>query len=166
MSDVTMAPEQDAVAESLLGEPEEQQPIEQTGTEQPEAVDQEPQQVEAESEQQEETAEDWLPTDQDKVFPDEIYSRYAQRYGLSPEDAANPSLRQLLTDKINTDIFVRQQQQMAEQYQEPEPVAQQEPTQPQLTREQYFANLDRMIADRTDPQSLKPLLNRLRHLPT
>lgn len=155
MSDISVAPEQDAIAESLLGEPEEQQTVEQAGTEQPEVVEQEPEQVEAGEVEQEEVADDWLPTDQDKVFPDEIYSRYASRYGLTPEQAADPQLRQLLTDKINTDVFVRQQQQLAEQYQEPEPEPQPEPTQPQISREQYFANLDRVIAERTDPQVAK-----------
>lgn len=153
MSDITMAPEQDAIAESLL--PQDEQTVEQAGTEQPEAVEQEIQQAEPEQEVEQETAEDWLPSDQDKVFPDEIYARYAERYGLSPEEAANPQLRQLLTDKINTDIFVRQQQQIAEQYQEPEPEPQPEPTQQQLTREQYFANIDRQLAERTDPQVAK-----------
>src|SRR6266567_356059 len=99
---ITTAVEQDAIADSLMGEPEEQQTAEVTGTEQPEEVLQESQEIEQESETQEEVAEDWLPTDQDKVFPDEVYARYAERYQLSPEQAADPLLRQLLHDKINT----------------------------------------------------------------
>lgn len=152
MSDVSVAPEQDQIAESLMGEPE-QQPVE--GVEQQE-VEQEPQQVEAES--QEETAEDWLPNDQDKVFPDAVYAKYAERYGFDPEKAADPQLRQLLHDKINTDIFVRQQQQQQEEWerqQAQEPETQPEPTQQQLTREQYFANITRQVAERTDPQVAK-----------
>ena len=58
---------------------------------------------------------DWLPTEQDKVFPDEVYQRYAQRYPkiakMLEEDPTNEDLRRLLHDKINTDIFLKQQQQ-------------------------------------------------------
>lgn len=156
MTDVSMAVEQDAIAESLLGEPEEQT-VEATGTEQQE-VQTEPQQVEAEAESQTEEAEDWLPTDQDKIYPDDVYARYAQRYQLTPEQAADPLLRQLLHDKINTDIFVRQQQQQAEQWeqQQQEVETQQEPTPQQpLSREQWFQNLDQVVQQTTDPQVAK-----------
>ena len=97
MADVTAAVEQELIADSLLGD------AAQTGTvsEEPlagaeaEAVDvdaEEPGEVEpseveqAEAEQgeveQEENADDWLPREQDKVFPDETYAKYAQRYQL------------------------------------------------------------------------------------
>lgn len=154
MSDVAEAPTQDQIAESLLGEPQEQQ-AEQPVTEQP--VEQEQAQSVEQLDEQEapqEEVENWLPTEQDKIFPDEVLSRYAQRYGLDENLLANPQLKQMLIDKINSDIWIEQQQN-AQQFEEPETV--QEPTQdePQLTREQYFANLDQVIAQRTDPQVAK-----------
>ena len=154
MADITEAPTQDAIAESLL--PDQEQSVEQPETEQ--QVDTEIQEQPVEQEQQqtesEQVAEDWLPSDQDKVFPDEVYARYGQRYNLSPEQAADPLVRQLLHDKINSDIFI-QQQQLEQQQVEQEPV--EEPTleQPMLSREQYFANLDQAIQQRTDPQVAK-----------
>jgi hypothetical protein len=157
MSDVTEAPTQDAIAESLLGEPEQQQTaVEQPETEQQQEVveTQEQPQEQEQQEQVEEVAENWLPSEQDKVFPDEVYARYAERYNLSPEQAADPQFRQLLHDKINSDIWIQQQQQQfQEQQAEPEQPA--EPTRetaPQVTREQYFQNLERVITERTDPQ--------------
>lgn len=161
-SDVTEAPTQDAIAESLLG-PEEQQ---QTAVEQPETEQQqevvETQEQPLEQEQQEqveETAEDWLPTEQDKVFPDEILQRYATRYGLDEAWQANPQLKQLVIDKINSDIYLQQLQQQ-EQY-EPEPEPQAEPTreQPQVSMEQHFQNLARVVQERTDPQVAKQFHN-------
>ncbi len=157
-SDVTEAPTQDAIAESLLGpEPQEQQTAETPEVEQQQVetevseqpVDQE--QVETEQE----TAEDWLPTEQDKVFAPEVYERYGQRYNLSPEQAADPLIRQLLHDKINSDLFIQQQQQFEQETPEAEQVAEPTRTEPQLTREQYFQNLDRVIAERTDPEVAK-----------
>src|SRR5438105_868722 len=125
MSDVTDAPTQDAIAESLL--PAEEQTAEQPVAELQTEPEPQEQPVEQQTEQQEqpEEVENWLPSDQDKIFPDEVYARYGQRYNLSPEQAADPLVRQLLHDKINSDIFIEQQRQLAEQ--EPEPI--QEPTQ-------------------------------------
>jgi hypothetical protein len=155
MSDISEAVTQDNIAESLLG-PEEQATAETSGTETQEFAT-EDQSVE-EVEQSEEASEDWLPSDQDKVFPDEVYAKYAQRYQLTPEQATDPLLRQLLHDKINTDIFVRQQQQQAEQWQEeaeaePEP----EPTQqqPNLSREQWFQQIEQAVQQTTDPEVAK-----------
>src|SRR5258708_6775735 len=115
MSDVTEAPTQDAIAESLLPESE-QQAVEAPETEQQveEQVQEQPQ-GEEQQEQVEEVAENWLPSEQDKVFPDEVYARYAQRYNLSEEQAADPQFRQLLHDKINSDIWIQQQQEAEEQ---------------------------------------------------
>lgn len=154
MSDVTEAPTQEAIADSLLGPEESEQPVEaQPEAEQQEALEtQEQPQAEEQQEQVEEVAEDWLPSDQDKVFPDAVYERYGQRYNLSPEQAQDPLVRQLLHDKINADIFIQQQREAEEQQQyEPEP--QPEPTreEPQITREQYFQNLERAVQTRTDP---------------
>lgn len=147
MSDVTEAPTQDAIAESLVTE--EQQP-ETTGTEQTEVQTEQPISEEVPTE----AAEDWLPSDQDKVFPDDVYAKYAERYGLTPQQATDPQLRLLLHDKINSDILIRQQEQV--QPEEPEE-EEAEPTreQPQLTREQYFQSLDRMVQERTDPEVAK-----------
>lgn len=153
MSDITEAPTQDAIAESLL--PEQEQQVETPETEQPvepelEAQPEEQEQLEPEQEE----AENWLPTEQDKVFPDEVYARYAQRYQLTPEQAADPQFRQLLHDKINSDIWIEQQRQQQEV--EPEPVEEPTPAQqPQLSREQHFQNLARVVQERTDPEVAK-----------
>ena len=49
----------------------------------------------------------WLPDEQQKVFPDEVIAKYAKRYGYTEEQIRdNPGLRQLLHDKINSDIFL------------------------------------------------------------
>ncbi len=157
MSDVTVAPEQDAVAESLLGPEADEQVAEQPETEQQldTEVSEQPEEQE-QQEQVEETPENWLPTEQDKVFPDEVLQRYATRYGLDAAWQANPQLKQLVIDKINSDIYLQQLQQQTEQEQvEPEPEAEPTRTEPQLTREQYFQNLDRAIAERTDPEVAK-----------
>jgi hypothetical protein len=156
MTDVTAAPEQDQIAESLLGEPE-QVDAEQTGAEetaQPEGEQE--QQVAEQDTQAEETAEDWLPTDQDKVFTDDVLLQYAQRYQKDAQWLSDPLNRQLLTDKLNTDIYLRQQQEQQQYQQEPEEQQVEEPTPiPQPTREQYFQNLSQVIAQRTDPQVAK-----------
>jgi hypothetical protein len=84
--------------------------------------------------------------------------KYCQRYGLDENILANPQLRQLVTDKINTDIYLQQQQQ-AEQEVEPEAV--EEPTQdvPQLSREQHFQQLALAVQQRTDPEVAKAFHN-------
>lgn len=155
MSDISVAPEQAEIADSLVSEEEQQQPVEATEAEQQETVETSEQPLEQEQQEPEqEAAEDWLPSEQDKVFPDEVYARYAQRYNLTPEQAQEPTLRQLLHDKINSDIFIQQQQQFEQETVEPEPEA--EPTrEAPLTREQYFQNLDRVITERTDPEVAK-----------
>jgi hypothetical protein len=156
MSDVTEAPTQDAIAESLLGT--EEQTVETPEAEQQFESEVQEQTVEQEQveEQTEEVAEDWLPSDQDKVFPDAVYERYGQRYNLSPEQAQDPLVRQLLHDKINADIFIQQQREQQEQQQyEPEPQPEPTRTEPQITREQYFQNLERTVQERTDPEVAK-----------
>lgn len=159
MSDVTEAPTQDAIAESLLGDPDGQPQVDETGVEQTEQVQEgEPtEQLETEHEPGEQ-ADDWLPTEQEKVFPDDVLARYAQRYGLDEQSLTNPQIRQLVVDKINSDIFLQQQQLEQETALEEEPVEAQpaEPTRQQLpTREEYFAQIDRMVSQRTDPQVAK-----------
>lgn len=164
--EITTAAEQDVVAESLLGDP--QEATQENGAEevaQPEAT--EPEQVEAqpaEEEVTEELADDWLPSEQEKVFSDDTLRQYAERrypeiLQMLDKDPTNGALRQLLHDKLNTDIFLRQQQEQQiepevfEPEPEPEPTPQQ--VQPQLTREQYFQNLDNIIRQSTDPQIAK-----------
>lgn len=166
MSDVTMAPEQDAIAESLLGEPQEQQTAEQTGTEQPEVAQQEPEQVESDQyEQTDETAdENWLPSEQQKVFPSEILEKYAPRYGYQPEELqADPRLARVIQEKLNTDIFTRQLQEQLQEmqamqeagYQEAEPQQQGPTQQPQVTTEQWLQRLGQTVEQTTDPAVAK-----------
>jgi hypothetical protein len=154
-SDITDAPTQDAIAESLLG-PEEQ-PVEQPVAEQQPETPVEEQPVEQEQPQEQpEAVENWLPSEQDKTFSEEALSRYAQRYGFDEQSLTNPQLRQLIVDKINSDIFIHQQQQLeAEQFVEPEPQPEPTRTQPELTREQYFQQLDQLVSQRTDPNVAK-----------
>lgn len=155
MSDVTEAPTQDAIAESLLPEAE-QEVAETPEVEQPQPeteVQEQPQEQEQQPEQ--ETAEDWLPTEQDKVFPDEVIARYAERMGVSQDLVQEPTVRQLLVNKLNTDIYLQQLQQEQEQVAEPEPEPEPTRTEPQMTREQYFQNLDRVVQERTDPEVAK-----------
>ena len=160
MSDVTEAPNQDAIAESLLGEPE-QQVAEQPEAEQQVEEQVQEQPIEQQQEQVEEAAEDWLPTEQDKVFPDEVIARYAERMGVKAELLQEPTVRQLLVNKLNTDIFLEQQRQAAEQQQFEEPAAaeQQEATQPQVTQEQHFQNLAMAVRQRTSPEVAKAFHN-------
>lgn len=169
MSDVLEAPTQDAIAESLLGDQTSEQDVNQDhGTEEftPDLGETEQQQVEAEGPetQLEEIAdENWLPSEQQKVFPDDVLRQYAERrypdiLRLLDNDPTNGTLRQLLHDKLNTDIYLQQREQALEfdqQEFEQEPEATQQPTQPQITREQWFANLDRAIQERTDPEIAK-----------
>ena len=49
----------------------------------------------------------WLPDEQQKVFPDAVIAKYAKSYGYTEAQIRdNPGLRQLLHDKINSDIFL------------------------------------------------------------
>lgn len=158
MADVTEAPTQDAIAESLLGPTTEERSVEeQPVAEQQVETEVAEQPVEQDAAEPQETDENWLPTDQDKVFPDDVYARYAQRYNLNEEQAADPLLRQLLHDKINSDIYLQQLRQQEQEFPEEETEAAPEPTQqaPQLNREQYFNNLQTMVQQRTDPEVAK-----------
>jgi hypothetical protein len=157
MSDVTVAAEQDQIAESLLGEPTDQ-PTETTGTEQPETEVEQPVE-QPQEEQAEEQTDDWLPTEQEKVFPPEVLEKYAPRYGFTAEELqGDPRISRIVQDKLNSDIYINQlqQQEQLDEALEPQP----EPTQqPQVSREQYFQNLDRMVQERTDPEVAKQFHN-------
>ncbi|MBV9179887.1 MAG: hypothetical protein JO356_01130 [Acidobacteria bacterium] len=171
MTDVLTAPEQDAIAESLLGDQSQDPSAQDYGAEEGVEVQGEIDQQQSDPQQQlesDETADEYqLPTDQQKVFPDEVLLQYAeQRYPdilrLLENDPTNGTLKQLLHDKLNTDIYLQsleQQEQEFDQSQEYEDESQAEPTQqatqPQLTREQWFQTLDRAITERTDPEIAK-----------
>jgi hypothetical protein len=157
MSDVTQAPTQAEVADSLVSDetqgqvaeaPEAEQQTDQDVSEQPLEQEQQP--------EQEELGEDWLPSEQDRTFSEDALLRYAQRYQKDEEWLSDPLNRQLLVDKLNTDIFVKQYRE-AEEQQQNEPEQEAEPTrdQPQITREQYFQELDRAVQARTDPEVAK-----------
>ncbi len=65
--------------------------------------------------EEDETADDWLPTEQEKEFPLAILQKYAPRYGYTAEEiAADPRLQVVLKDKLNSDIYVEQLRQQAE----------------------------------------------------
>lgn len=152
MTDVTDAVAQDAVADSLLGEPQTTDPGQETvGTEPQTEVEAQPQE---EVEQIEEIAEDWLPSEQDKVFSDDVYAKYAERYQLTPQQASDPLIRQLLHDKINSDIFLRQQQeqQPLEELEAEVPQQQQVAEQKLPTFEEHLATLNQWSERYTDPK--------------
>ena len=156
--DITEQATQEDLANSLVAEIEEPQEQE---TEQPDTETAELQEGETqEGEQTEEDGDDWLPGDQEKVFPDEVLLKYAQRFQKDDKWLAEPTNRQLLIDKINSDIYIRtlqeQQQQRQQEAMRPaerQPEVKQEPTpQPQISREEYFRNIEHAVAQRTDPQ--------------
>lgn len=155
--DITEQATQDELADSLVADiPEEPQPQEQTDTEGAE-LQAETQDGEQAEEQTEDEA-DYLPTEQEKVFPDEVLARYAQRYGVDLSKA-DPQLRQLVIDKINSDIYLRTLSEQREQEAQAEPKQEEreteptrQPEQPQITREQYFKGLQEAVTQRTDPQ--------------
>lgn len=155
MSDVADAVSQDQLAESLMSPIEtEESAADNTGAGQ-EPVVEEGQQA-AETEPQEDETSDWLPSEQEKVFPEEVLERYAaKRYPELWEKAKqDPLIRQLLHDKLNTDIHLQTQQsrQEFEQPEETEEEARPEPTQPQLTFEQHLQHVQRIADQVTDPQ--------------
>lgn len=154
MADITTAVEQDAVAESLLGDP---QPVEQeaAGTESTE-LEAQPEQIE-EQQTQEEQTDDWLPGEQEKVFPDDVLLQYAQRYQKDAEWLSDPLNRQLLHDKLNSDIYLRQQQE--QQPFEVEPVAEQPTQQMQPTLEEHLASLSQITKQITNPQIAQSFAN-------
>lgn len=152
--DITEQASQEEIADSLISEPE-APPPEQTETEEAQ-----PEQIEAEQPEQEteEAADDWLPTEQEKVFPDEVLAKYAQRFGYTAEEIANDSrLANSLSKMLNSDIYIerlRSQQQGEEEKPEPEPEATPEPTQqqPQLTFEQHVQQITEAVKQRTSPE--------------
>ena len=109
--EVTDAVAQDAIADSLLGDPSPETTENVTaGTEAEVSQEVEAQPQEAEQELTEEANEDWLPTEQDRTFSDDALLRYAARYQKDEQWLSDPLNRQLLVDKLNSDIYLRQQQ--------------------------------------------------------
>lgn len=156
MADVADAVSQDQLAESLMSpiEPEEST-ADNTGAGQ-EPVEEGQQATDPEPEQEE--TDDWLPSEQSKVFPDAELEKYAaKRYPeILEELRAHPEkayLRQILHDKLNTDIHL-QNQQSRQEFEEPEEteVTRTEPTQPQITFEQHLAEVQRIADQVTDPK--------------
>lgn len=156
---VAEAEQQDQLAEALMNGPTlEAEPVDNAGAES--AVEEEAiEQSTAQEVEQEETS-DWLPSEQEKVFPDDVLEQYAaKRYpkilAMVKADPGNAELRQLLHDKLNTDIHLRDQQsrQEFEEQENEEAEARQEPTQPQqITFEQHLQNVQRIADQVTDPQ--------------
>ena len=153
MADVTEASAQDAIADSLLGD----QPVETTdnataGTEAEVSPEVEAQPLE-EQQAVEESADDWLPQEQDRTFTDDALLRYAQRYQKDEQWLSDPLNRQLLTDKLNSDIFLRQQQEQQPLDELAAELPQEEQQQTQApTLEEHLANLNQWGERFTDPR--------------
>jgi len=161
MSDVTAAVEQDAIADSLLGDPQtEQAETEPNAGTEAVADNQETETLQEDTEQQaaEEIDDDWLPTEQEKVFPDDVLVKYAQRYNRDEQWLADPLNRQLLMDKLNSDIYLRQQQSPEQEELQVEQA--EELTQPQSpTFDEHMAQLKQIGEKYTDPRMAQAFAN-------
>lgn len=159
MADVTDAPAQDAIAESLLGDqPEETTDNATAGTE-----TQVLEEVEAQplgEEESQESAEDWLPTEQDRTFSDEALLRYAQRYQKDEQWLSDPLNRQLLVDKLNSDIQIRQQLEHEPLQELEQALPQEQQTEAKMpTLEEHLANLNQWSERYTDPKIAQNFAN-------
>lgn len=162
--DVTDAAVQDEIAESLMGSPQETSETASNPAEESQVTEGEQEQAETQGtqsqEQAEEVADDWLPTQQEKVFPPEVLEKYAPRYGYTAEELqGDPRLARLVQDKLNSDIYINelrtreQTQELAEEtVQKPEPTRTPEQQQQQVTLEQHIANIRQAVQQRTDPK--------------
>jgi hypothetical protein len=82
-----------------------------SGTDVESSADGQTEQLEDGTEQASEDDANYLPSEQEKVFSEEAYAKYAKRYGYTQEDlAADPRLKRTLHDKINSDILLKQRQ--------------------------------------------------------
>jgi hypothetical protein len=157
--------EQDAIADSLVSDLPGDAAAEAEPEEAVETGDEAPLEEEGELEAAGDQAdEDWLPGEQEKVFPDEVLERYASRYpallkvwqdGNQPQELRDQA-RQILHDKLNGDIRIQQltEAQPLEEEEEDQPLqATQEQKLP--TREEYFNTLRQTVRSRTDPQVAK-----------
>lgn len=135
-SDIADAVQQDQIADSLVAPIESEETAATTGTEAGEQTQDEATLTTDEQQAgQQEEADDWLPTEQEKVFPFETIAKYAARYGYTAEEIqADPRLQRTLTERLNQDIYVQQLRQQSElSQQQEEETQQQQPTEP--TRE-------------------------------
>lgn len=113
---------------------------------------------------EEESADDWLPTEQEKEFPLEVLQKYAPRYGYTAQEiAADSRLQVVLKDKLNTDIYVEQMRQDAENQRLEETTP--ETTEESATetaaavsdpRADYYKRVD-ALAQKFDPQATEEL---------
>lgn len=133
-SDIADAVQQDQIADSLVAPIESEETAATTGTEAGEQTQDEATLTTDEQQAgQQEEADDWLPTEQEKVFPFETIAKYAARYGYTAEEIqADPRLQRTLTERLNQDIYVQQLRQQSElsQQQQEEETQQQQPTEP------------------------------------
>jgi len=155
-SDVSEAVNQDQIADSLLGEPQAEEQSQQTVAEESVSEAQESPAVEEEAQTQAEgeSADDWLPTEQEKVFPPEVLEKYAPRYGYTAEELqADPRLARLVQDKLNSDIYINQLRQNddSQEIEEVEEQPRQEPTQP-IAPENWAAYVDQVAQRYIDPK--------------
>jgi hypothetical protein len=153
-----------AEARQPFWEETEQQEAEQNPEPAAEADSGEAQAEGAEAEQAgaEETESDWLPDEQQKVFPDEVLAKYAARYGRTLEQLqADPQLKQLIQDKINSDIFIQQQKQQQEVEElvgKPTPgeqEAEQAAATAATTPEQRAQWLENLVTQSVDPKAVE-----------
>ncbi len=156
--------EQEQIADSLVADPVEEEPETESTEGEEEST------LEASQEDVDQEDADWLPEEQERVWPDEHLQRFAQgRYPAlvkmwqdpnQPEDIRQQA-RQILHDKLNDSLEIRRlsQEGLEEEEVEEAPVTEQ-PTQRQLpTREQYFDGLRQQLRTRTDPQVAKDFFN-------
>ena len=158
-SDISEAVSQDQIAESLLGEPQAEEQSQQTVAE--ESVSEAEAQPTVEEEAQEtesaegESADDWLPTEQEKVFPPEVLEKYAPRYGFTAEELqGDPRIARIVQDKLNSDIYINQLRQQDSLEVEEEVVQEQprqEPTQP-VSPENWASYVDQVAQRYLDPK--------------
>jgi hypothetical protein len=142
-------------------EPAEEQPAEQIeadaqGVEQ-EQVEETPEQFQPEEQPEEQdSTHPHIPAEQARRskgedFPEDIYLSYAQKYKFDTDALANPSIRNLLQDKINGDIALRARQLEGQSNGHANGNGH-APQAPQFDRDAYFAELDQQIHARTDPR--------------
>lgn len=115
----------------------------------------------------EEEGDDWLPTEQEKQFPDDVLAKYAKRYGRTMEQLqADPQLRQLVIDKINSDIRLKQisEAEAASAQEEPtpeddaeEPAEEPTPAQPAEAQQRYDQFVDSLVTSSFDPKRIEAL---------
>lgn len=143
--DVTNAVEQGQIADTLVAPIDHGEETEnQTSTEAVESPEVEEQPVK-QAEQLEEEPDDWLPEEQEKVFPDEVLLRYAQRYGRDENWLSDPLNRQLIVDKINTDIYLRERQNQEEFEPEQEQIQQERLTPQPIPVPQWLNNATQFV---------------------